>query len=188
MRNLWRTISFWVGVAPLLLCLQTSARADAFQFTFSTNLVGCGSTSTCAPVSGSGTFTTDAATLSPTYGNFEVYPVTSIVGTFDGLAMSIATGNNTPAAIEQATLALVPLYPIFFTAGGQLYNLQMQDGPHPAGTDNLLFSQNGNTFEAITLSISAVKVPEASEVAMAATGLFGLAILAWRKKRTLQTV
>jgi hypothetical protein len=176
MRIQVRTVVFATLVALMPLALQAFAQADDFQFTFATDPVGCSNYSGgCGTVDASGIFVTDPVTESPQFGAFNVYPITSVTGTLDGFSMTL--DNPGSSAIVQSSLNLPNFGPgVIFTANGQQYELEFNEGPHAPGSDDLLYSFSSNTFTNVALSVTPVSVPEPSELSSVGAGLLGLAV------------
>ena len=168
------------------LALQTLAQADPFQFTFATDPVGCSNYSGgCGAVNASGIFVTDPVTESPQFGAFNVYPITSVTGTFDGFYMTL--DNPGSSAIVQSSLNLPDFGPgVIFMANGQQYELEFNEGPHPPGSDNLLYSFSNNTFTNVALTVTPVSLPEPSELSLVGAGLLCLAGVSYRKNQFLR--
>jgi len=181
----FRAVGFAFGVALISLSAQSIAKADNFQFSFATDPAGCVNYSGgCGAANGMGTFTTAPVTVSPQFGNFNVYPIESLAGVFNGASMTL--NNAGQSAIVQSDLNLPMFGPgVIFTAGGQQFELEYNEGPSPAGSPDLLFSFANNTFTNVALTVTPVSVPEPSELALAGAGLFGLAGLKlFRRKLT----
>ncbi len=183
MRIQVRTVVFAALVALMALALQALAQADDFQFTFATDPVGCSNYSGgCGAVDASGIFVTAPVTESPQFGAFNVYPITSVTGTLDGFSMTL--DNPGSSAIVQSSLNLPDFGPgVIFTANGQQYELEFNEGPHPAGGDDLLYSFSSNTFTDVALNVAPVSMPEPSELSSVGAGLLGLLGARFCKKR-----
>lgn len=162
MKTSLRAAAFVVGISVMLFSAST-AKADNFSFSFSGG-----------PFSASGTFMTDPVTQTPAFGTVNVYPIEGLTGLFNGLTMTL--NNPGDSAIFQSSLNLPTFGPgVIFTAGGTQYELEFNEGPHPAGTDDLLINLGNNTVTNVALSVSAVSVPEPSTVAMGLLALLGVA-------------
>jgi hypothetical protein len=174
MKISFRAAAFAIGVSLMLLSARTIAKADEFQFSFATDPVGCGNYSGgCGALSASGIFTTGPVTQTPAFGAVNVFVIEGLTGMFNGLNMTL--NNPGDSAIFQSTLNLPFFGPgVIFTAGGTQYELEFNEGPHPAGADDLLVNLASNSVTSVALSVSAVSVPEASTVVFAIFGLFGL--------------
>ena len=183
MRIQLRTVVFATLVVLMPLALQTLAQADDFQFTFATDPAGCSNYSGgCGAVDASGVFGTAPVTESPQFGAFNVYPITSVTGTLDGFSMTL--DNPGSSAIVQSSLNLPDFGPgVIFTANGQQYELEFNEGPHPPGSDNLLYSFSNNTFTNVALTVTPVNIPEPSELSLVGAGLLGLAGVRFCKKQ-----
>lgn len=176
MKTSFRAVAFAMGVSLVLLCAGR-AKADNFQFSFSTDPVGCGSYSGgCGALSASGIFMTDPVTQTPAFGTVNVYPIEGLTGMFNGLSMTL--NNPGESAIFQSTLNLPFFGPgVIFTAGGTQYELEFNEGPIPAGAASDLLINLGNssvTSVALNISPASVSVPEPSTLAFAALALLGL--------------
>jgi hypothetical protein len=157
-----RAAAFVVGIAVMLLSAG-KAKADDFQFSFSGGAF-----------SASGMFMTDPVGQSPQFGTVNEFTIEGLTGMLNGLSMTL--NNPGDSAIFQSSLNLPTFGPgVIFTAGGTQYELEFNEGPHPAGTDDLLVNLGNNTVTNVALNVSAVSVPEPSEVAMALLALCGLA-------------
>ena len=136
-------------------------------------------------VNASGIFVTDPVTESPQFGAFNVYPITSVTGTFGGFYMTL--DNPGSSAIVQSSLNLPDFGPgVIFMANGQQYELEFNEGPHPPGSDNLLYSFSNNTFTNVALTVTPVSLPEPSELSLVGAGLLCLAGVSYRKNQFLR--
>ena len=181
-----RIFALAVGTFTVLLAARTTARADAFTFSFSTDPVGCSFTGNCVgTVSASGTFFTGP--LSPSTGlpGASVYPVTSIVGEMNGFSMNLITPTN--GAIwqpnpGQMAFGIFPFFPIQFTANGTVWNL-IPDSPFPPGTDSVLFNSSGTIFNDVSLTVSPASVPEPPAIAFVGLCVISLLLVSRFKQQ-----
>ena len=186
-----RTAALAIGVLIALLCIQPTARADQFQFSFQPDPVGCVWTISCGnPESGGGVFTTDPLmTYIAPVGM--VYIITSINGQFNGFNMSLIAHPSNPffndltagGQLDSLTQG------IEFTANGKSWAFYRQDIPHPAGTDDLvcqLISPGVETCAAIDMTITPISTPEPSSLLLLGVGMLTLVGLS-RKKAIIQT-
>jgi len=161
-----KLLVFAFGTLLTTLWLLPAARADGIQswsFTFTGN-----------GVSGSGTMTSDPLSDAPpgVLGfNTNVYLVTSIDGTIDGLSATEITGNQY-SVIQQwdGTYNPTPLGLHFITS----------DGP---GYDTLLGSTSGQ-FGPVQIEITPIPAPEPSVLVLLSIGFLGICLVLAATKKT----
>jgi hypothetical protein len=181
-----RASLFAILLMFICLVLRPLAQADDFQFSFATDPTACSSYSGgCGLVDGSGIFVTAPVTQTLQFGAVNVYPITSLTGTFDGSSMTLS--NPGSSAIIQSTLNLPPFGPgVIFMSNGQQYELEFNEGPNPGGSSDLLYSFATNTFTNVALNVSPVSVPEPAELSLIGAGLLGLAAVKLRRDQILR--
>ena len=156
----------------VFLFLSVPARADSFNFSFTSNQTWCASFSSPCTDFGSGTITANSVTPSPVYRSG--YSVTSIAGTLDGFSMSFVSQDVAPS-FNGTGLSECCTGPITFMADGQQWSLVRHDtGPW----FDFLYNYNSNTMEPVNLTIT---TPEPSSLLLMSIGLIGLVAISIRK-------
>jgi hypothetical protein len=151
-------------LAVMALLIATSAHAQSYDFTISTDPSFC-TVQSCATRLGSGQFTISADSI--TELTQTLYPITSLTGTLDNLPISLSaipghTSSGFPGTnlFWTAQTPISPLAPLAIQSGStNQWTISMTDFNHP-GTGQTGYSYQTGIFTPVSFHVSLTPVPK----------------------------